>query len=193
MANQLVNLPVFPIALFLLPQGVNRLRVFEAKYLKLVSLALNNGGFILWDKEQAQVGYEYGWGSLVEIINFNQGQDGILEVDIKCKSLVKINKLDKSAHELLMAEAEPLSHWSEKEAGKTKQYAPAKLTDLLYRVLNNENQLNRLYQSQKKKNANWVVARWLEILPITFETKSVFISTNSLDSAQTFVEKILLK
>ncbi len=32
-----VNLPIFPLPVFLLPKGVTRLRIFEERYLKMVA------------------------------------------------------------------------------------------------------------------------------------------------------------
>ena len=63
-------LPVFTLPIFLLPDGHTRIRVFEPRYLKLVRIASQNHGFVIYnsDKHNEDV------GSLVDIINFEQGR-----------------------------------------------------------------------------------------------------------------------
>jgi len=46
-----VTLPIFPLPVFLLPGGVTKLRIFEPRYLKMVSTASSGQGFVAWLQE----------------------------------------------------------------------------------------------------------------------------------------------
>ena len=39
MNNHNIELPLFPLSIFLLPGGITRLRIFEPRYLKMVAIA----------------------------------------------------------------------------------------------------------------------------------------------------------
>lgn len=90
MNNVNPTLPIFPLPVFLLPNGITRLRIFEPRYLKLVKIASTEQGFIILLQSEKPETTDITWGSWVEIINFDSGEDGVLEIDVKCKSLVKI-------------------------------------------------------------------------------------------------------
>jgi Lon protease-like protein len=189
MKNKTINLPIFPLPVFLLPEGVTRLRIFEPRYLKMIRVATQDQGFvILSNYKEAQL-IENIWGSWVEIINFDQGKDGILEVDVKCKSLVNIIHAIKDHDSLYFGDTSYLEHWPKKK----KVPSIDELSTSLQGVFENNELLNQLYPIKHINNAYWVVARWLELLPVNETFKSIFIEKNSFKQAKDFIQNIIYK
>lgn len=198
MNNQILHLPLFPIPTFLLPGGVTRLRIFEQRYLKLVTIAAKGQGFVLMisskstehhDEKSEEKNRENDnkWGSWVEVINFHQGKDGVLEIDVKCSAMVKILSLTQDKDELRFGDVELLSHWSEHAI---ESHSP-ELYQSLKKLICEDKMLNALYAMPTENSANWVVARWLELLPIALNLKTRFIEQHSFEEAKNLVHSII--
>ena len=191
MSTQQLNLPVFPLNVFLLPEGIARLRIFEARYLKMVKLATKNQGFVICvNNPTAQSNSQSDgnvWGSWVDIINFDQGKDGVLEIDVKCKSLVNITDITTDADKLHFGNVTPFEHWPTAQAA----LSISELSASLSHVIKNNNMLSELYPDVQINNPNWVVARWLELLPIDHEAKNLFIDKHSFAQAKDLVQSII--
>ena len=70
-----MRLALFPLSVFLLPDGITRLRIFEPRYKRLVSQAMSSGeGFGLCLPKEANSLYNI--GTRVEIYNFGQDKSG---------------------------------------------------------------------------------------------------------------------
>jgi Lon protease-like protein len=189
MKTQKLHLPVFPLPVFLLPEGVTRLRIFEPRYLKMLRVATQGQGFIILlnDKEQQTVTNM--WGSWVEIINFDKGEDDVLEVDVMCKSLVELHSIDTGVDGLPYADATYLEHWPDAKIDSSKD----ELSTSLSKVFENNMMLNELYAQQKNSSLTWVVARWLELLPMNQNSKNKFVDKTSFVQAKEFVKSIIYK
>ncbi|WP_160061564.1 LON peptidase substrate-binding domain-containing protein [Psychromonas sp. L1A2] len=188
MTNKTINLPIFPLDIFLLPGGITRLRIFEAKYLKMVGLSSTLGGFIISSNKQDQ-GDSSRWGSWVEIVNFDNGEDGVLEIDVKCKSLVHLSITESDIDNLQFADVNEISHWSEKNSTSDLIL----LSESLLSVFENNALLNNLYPNKLTSNPYWVVSRWLELLPIPFDVKNDFVFNSSYMEAKKLVNSIISK
>lgn len=186
MSTKTTNLPVFPLDLFLLPGGVTRLRIFEPRYLKMVGLASQLGGFVISSNKQNHSNGDRS-GSWVQIINFEQGSDGVLEIDVECDCLVLISNLFQDSDKLLFADAEKLTHWSQKSSSTELVL----LTDSLKMLFENNELLNELYQQKLPNNPYWTVSRWLELLPIPFDVKNKFVFDSSYMEAKKLVHSII--
>ena len=193
MNNLNIELPLFPLSIFLLPSGVSRLRIFEPRYLKMVAIA--NNGFVIANVKNRgnQNNNEQRWGSWVEIINFDQGEDGVLEIDVRCKSLVNFNLgsseviTSRAIEGLQLINANEISHWSQKKTTTDL----GKLTVSLTSLFDSHDLLKKLYIEKTTENPYWVVARWLELLPIPFEVKNSFVSNSSYVEAKKLVNSII--
>jgi len=186
MSAKTTNLPVFPLDLFLLPGGITRLRIFEPRYLKMVGLASQLGGFVISSNKQ-NINQAYRWGSWVEVINFEQGKDGVLEIDVECGCLVKLSKLEQDNDKLLFADVEQRKHWSQ----KTSNTELALLADSLKTLFENNELLGKLYHDQLPNNPYGTVSRWLELLPIPFDVKNKFVFDSSYTEAKKLVHSII--
>jgi Lon protease-like protein len=188
-----VTLPIFPLPVFLLPDGVTKLRIFEPRYLKMVSLASSGQGFVIWlndssintdDEDSIRQ-----WGSWVDIINFDKGDDGVLEIDVKCKCLVSIYSIVHDKDNLHFGDVSHIEHWSEVHVDKVN----GELSTSLATVFSENKGLNDLYPKKTLNDSHWVLARWLEILPIELNVKNAFVVSYSFKEAKNFVESIILR
>ncbi|KGJ91491.1 peptidase S16 lon domain protein [Colwellia psychrerythraea] len=187
------TLPIFPLPVFLLPEGVTKLRIFEPRYLKMVSTATSGQGFVIWLQDIKISANESAtsmpWGSWVEIINFDQGDDGILEIDVKCKSLVVIKSIAHDENNLHFGDVSRIAHWSDTHVNITN----GQLSRSLANVFAENDSLNNLYPKKVLNDSHWVLARWLEILPIELNVKNAFVVSYSFKDAKAFVESVILE
>lgn len=189
MKNINLTLPIFPLPVFLLPNGVTRLRIFEPRYLKLVKIATTKQGFVILLNSESLPLPKIIWGSWVEIINFDQDEGGVLEIDVKCKSLVRLLSIFQTDEELQFSSISEIKHWSQK-IERTQFNA---LSASLETVFENNKKLSGLYHHKPTNNTHWVVARWLELLPIKLEIKNTFIYDHNFQEAENFVQSIIIK
>ncbi len=184
----MTNLPLFPLPVFLLPQGLTRLRIFEPRYLKMVSLAMKDQGFVIFSQSTENMKGVGQTGSWVEIINFDQSDDGLLLIDVRCKSLVNIITITQDADNLHHSDVSVKEHWPDVTIDKVT----ARLSASLKKVFNDNTELNTLYPQPCFTSANWVVARWLELLPVELVEKDLFFAQYSFNEAKVFLQNIIL-
>ena len=183
------HLPVFPLPVFILPKGKARLRIFEPKYLTMLSLISNHQCFVIQLTPSLPEMEGSNWGSLVKIQDFNQGDDGILEIDVLCNSLVHLSHVKQEENDLNYAQISPFTHWSQSKVDESMAYEV--LAEALNSILDNNVMLNELYQTRPLNNAHWVVARWIELLPLSITVKNLFVQADSFSSAKSFVDSII--
>ena len=190
MKNSTITLPIFALPIFLLPGGITRLRIFEPRYLKMVKIASKGQGFVLWLNIATPETTNLNWGSWVQIINFDQGKDGVLEIDVKCTALVEILSRYQDEDNLSFGLMSEMPHWSQ---DAEIQASTNSLSRSLNAVFENNLMLNSLYTDKPTSNANWVVARWLEFLPVELAIKTSFVKGHNYEDAKRFVQTIVLK
>lgn len=189
MNDKKLILPIFPLPVFILPDGITRLRIFESRYLKMIKIATKGQGFVIWSNYQASEKSLVEWGSWVNIINFDQGDDGVLEIDVKCSSLVKITDINQDADNLHFGEITKLNHWSQ------SRFQPMidELSSAIEDIFESNILLSDLYTDMQLNNVNWVVARWLELLPVDLNVKSSFVAQYGFVEAKEFVQSIIMQ
>jgi Lon protease-like protein len=184
-----LTVPVFPLSVFLLPEGIMRLRIFEQRYLQMVKIATKENGFVLGLNTQEQKIPTSQWGSWVDIINFDLGEDGVLEIDVKCHSLVEISSIEKDTDNLHFGAVSKISHWSDKFDGTSI----LQLSASLEKVFEHDAVLSDLYSEKLMTHSNWVLARWLELIPVSLAVKNTFVEQHNFEEAKGFVQSIILK
>ena len=88
---QTVQIPLFPIEIFLLPGETTHLHIFEPRYQQLLNdCAKTNTGFGIPFKSNNKI---EGIGSFVKIINVNaQNPDGTSDIEIFCEDVFNLKK-----------------------------------------------------------------------------------------------------
>ncbi|MGB0936104.1 MAG: hypothetical protein ACPGTQ_01535 [Colwellia sp.] len=191
MLEKIISLPLLVMPVFILPNGIARLTLFSPLDLKLVSIASQEQGFVLLSEiESSSLNKSSaGWGSWVEIIDFDYNSLNQLVIKIKCNSLVKLHGHYKGEFKLNYASVSLLEHWPAVNNDPNID----ELGGLLKTVFKHNEQFNELYAIKKFEDANWVVSRWLELLPVEKKDKSLFANKASYVQAKSFIEEVIGK
>ena len=181
-----MQIPIFPLPIFLLPGGVTRLRIFEQRYINMIKNCQQTKGFAISINQSTKKQH---WASWVELIDFELGDDGILIVDVRCHQLLSINSRSVQEDGLIVAEVCSHPHWQ--PLGRNEK--TAELTSQLQMFFRKNEDLSSLYKDNFIDDPNWVCARWLELLPINNTAKECFIDENSAIEALDFLNMVILE
>lgn len=166
-----VSIPLFPLNTVLFPGGVLPLRVFEPRYLDMVSHCLRTDsgiGVVLIEKgeEVGSAAITSEVGTLSTIRYWNQRADGMLGVTLEGKQRFRILSRSVEKNQLIRAEVELLPEIIGGLLPARYQY----LAKILQNILN---QLEPPYStlSQRLDDADWVASRLIELLPLELSVK----------------------
>jgi hypothetical protein len=67
------------------------------------------------------------------------------------------------------------------------------LASALNNTLERNDMLSQFYQTRQLNNVHWVVARWIELLPLSVSVKNLFVQIDSFSSAKEFVDSVIFK
>ena len=163
------DLPIFPLRTILFPDSKLPLRIFEPRYIDMVSRSMREDsefGIILSRESTDPKMFEtYDTGTLAKIIDWDQGGDGLLGITTIGTQKFQLKELNKQEDGLNIGTIERL----EKEG----DYKPLKefthLVELLQAILDDVN----IYDDDEKNfdSASWISYRFAEILPLRIEDK----------------------
>lgn len=158
---------LFPLNSIVLPEGKMRLRVFEARYKRLVVDALKGDGqfgICLFEKQHLPENSELSAvGTLVKIIDFEQLEGGLLGITVTGIKRFMIRRVRVEHDGLRLAKVEWLPNWETIDLTEHGEL----LSQQLQRIYSQFPQLNDLYEQKFFDDETWVSQRWLEILPMT--------------------------
>ena len=167
MAEQ--GVPIFPLRTILFPDSQLPLRIFEPRYLDMVSSCMRSNkefGIVLSRKVPKPGMLEtYATGTLAKIIDWNQGDDGLLGITTIGTNKFELLSITKQEDGLNIGEIRIVE--------KVEDFkAPANfdnMISLLEAILEDVD----LYHKRDKffESASWVSFRFAEILPLKIEDK----------------------
>lgn len=106
----LPQIPLFPLRVALFPGVTLPLRIFEQRYLRLISDSLkSDSGFgVVLIREGGEVGRASVWpvGVYVRIVDWSQGEEGLLHVEVAGDRRFRIVSSSRSEDNLLLGEVE---------------------------------------------------------------------------------------
>ncbi|MEO1889670.1 MAG: LON peptidase substrate-binding domain-containing protein, partial [Cycloclasticus sp.] len=108
------NVPIFPLSAVLFPDGVLSLKIFETRYLDMVSSCLKQDVpfgvcLIVEVNEVGKAARCYQIGTLAKIVNWGQTADGVLEIEaMGCQRFKMLGK-QTSKQELITANIQLLA------------------------------------------------------------------------------------
>lgn len=165
------RIPIFPLHSVLFPGGPLALRIFEARYLDMVSRCLRDeSGFgVALIREGHEVGEAaevYEVGTLGRISYWEQRQDGLLGITLTGEQRFRIIDSEVTGNQLRIAEVELLENLGTVALPEKYQH----LASLLERILG---ELGHPYLTMTRdyQNAEWVGARLSELLPLELVQK----------------------
>ncbi len=173
-----IEVPLFPLNVVLYPGGPLPLRIFESRYIDMVSERMQSNGpfgvLLIRDGQEAG-GAASTWetGTLAKITDFYQGSDGLLGVTAIGGQRFRLLGAERADDGLNIGRIEILP--DEPDLPLPEEYQP--LAELLESVLDD---LGKLYESLPRHldRAGWVANRFLEILPIQLEQKQALLDDN---------------
>lgn len=160
------RLPLFPLSSALLPGGRSALRLFEPRYVDMVSECLrNDSGFgICLIREGGETGepaLPYGVGTEARIIDWDRQPDGLLGITVEGQHKIRVHDLDVQPDNLVVARVEALPPEPEQPVPEDCRM----LVEILQRLLD---QLEPVihYEDPRWDEAGWVGSRLTELLPL---------------------------
>ena len=163
------GVPIFPLRTILFPGSKLPLRIFEPRYLDMVSHCMRSNiefGIVLSRKvPQPGMLETYATGTLATIIDWNQGDDGLLGITTLGTNKFELLSMTKQEDGLNIGEIRIV----EKEEDFKAPSNFDNMVNLLEAILEDVD----LYYERDKffESASWVGFRFAEILPLKIEDK----------------------
>ena len=169
-----MNIPLFSLQTVLFPGGPLSLRIFERRYLDMISECLRSNqlfGIVL--NNQLPNSDEKNFckmGTLAQIVDWDQGTDGVLGLKVIGNDRFLLTNYDQDENGLNIGEVKVIE--SEKKLLLPEEYMT--LSSILKSLLD---EFSELYTSVKKdfNDASWVGYRLAEILPIELSQKQIYL------------------
>ncbi len=170
-----IQIPLFPLHTVLFPGGPLPLRIFEARYLDMVSQCLQtDSGFgvcmISHGREVGAPASTENMGVVARIADWHQRHDGLLGITAIGVQRFRIASVKVQDNQLTVARVELLENDPVIEL--PDRYLP--MVDMLMRLIDSA---GHHYASLPRHygDAGWVSYRLLELLPIEMKQKQLFL------------------
>ena len=187
-----MQIPLFPLNVVLFPEGELKLRIFEPRYIDMVSDCLRNDtGFgvclIQEDKDMGKSADFFSMGTYAKIIDWSQMEDGLLGIVIKGKKRFRVNSHKSSNNNLRVGEIDWLNDDDNPMPASYQNFS-----DLLKEiVVRYELPIGNM--PDRFDEANWVSERLAELLPFDLSIKQEILEMNSASNRFEYMETLLKK
>lgn len=166
-----IKIPLFPLNAVLFPGGVLPLKIFEPRYLDMVSNCMKSEsgiGVVLIESgnEAGEAAKAHEYGTLSNISYWHKRTDGMLGITLAGEQRFRILATEVKANQLTFAEVELLSGFENAIECKDSEL----LVNLLKQIIA---QLEPPYTTMEKfyDDLDWVSARLIELLPLSLQEK----------------------
>jgi len=188
----LERFPLFPLSAHLLPEGRMALRIFEPRYVRMVKQACaENSGFVMCmlnangDKETNK--HIHKIGTYAQVVDFDMLDDGLLGIKVAGSHLVEVSNIEAEKDGLRTGDCKTIPQWQCDLA--PQQIAP--MDERLKEIFGSYEELAALYESPKFENPNWVLNRWLELLPVDGSQKQHFLAQRECTSLLNYLSGLI--
>jgi len=165
MPERLSQIPLFPLHTVLYPGGPLPLRIFETRYLDMISRCLKAdspfGILLIRDGIEAGQSTTHEVGTLAKIADWYQGSDGVLGITVVGERRFRLLSSDRRADRLCVGDIEII----EDEGSSPLPQEFKQVAEILATILGDLGRLNDFLDEQYE-DASWVGYRFAEILPI---------------------------
>ena len=186
-----MKIPLFPLNTVLFPTGRLQLRLFEPRYLDMVSRCLrSNSGFgVCLIRKGNEVGKAvdfFAMGTYATITDWDQMDDGLLGISVSGERRFRVKRSEIQQDKLCLAE---VSWFDDNEQCLPVSYQG--FADLLKEIANRY-QLS--LADEHFGEANWVSQRLAELLPFDMSVRQTLLemdcALNRFDYMQELLEEI---
>jgi len=170
-------LPLFPLNAVLLPGGLLPLRIFETRYLDMLSKCMRESkGFgvclIRSGQEVGQAAEVHHVGTRVHVVDWEKQADGLLGIWVQGDVKFTVLETEIQPDQLLIGKVKY-------EAEESQPCLPEEFTDLKILLQHIIEQINSpLSQQTQTYDAAWVAGRLIEWLPLELENKQKLLEMN---------------
>jgi len=175
MAQEIQQIPIFPLHTVLYPGGALALRIFEPRYLSMVGKCLKEEtGFgiclISEGKETDAQAESFEYGTLGNISYWQQLPEGLLGITVRGQQRFRILSKQIDTNKLCIAEVEMLPNEHSQPLPARYQQLAAMAEEMLTQIGHPYTTLPKFYD-----DASWVGYRLAELLPIALVQKQHFL------------------
>lgn len=187
---------LFPLQTVLFPAGPLPLRIFEPRYLDMVSRCLRqNEGFgvcLTRQNASATEGATYSVGTLAHIVDWGGGEGGLLHILVCGGRRFRVLEARVQENGLDVAEIE----WLDDEPATLLPEHAYPLADLLRQILTQVPEYYRRVEAHYD-DASWVGYRLAELLPLSLPQRQYFLELEDpvrrLEILRTLVDSLAEK
>ena len=183
-ATYLPELPLFPLGTVLFPGGLLPLRIFEVRYLDMISrchregtpfgvVSLVRGSEVRSASSDATGEAFSSVGTLAHIIEYSAPQAGLLVIRCEGGQRFEIQRSERLKHGVWMAQAQLLGEDRIVPVQEDLQAAAQGLRKLLHELQERNLPPDQipLLPPYRFEDCDWVANRWCELLPIPLDAK----------------------
>jgi Lon protease-like protein len=186
----LATLPLFPLQTVLFPGGRLALKVFEARYMDMVSTCLREGStfgvcLIAAGSEVGEAAVPHTVGTEARIVSVDASTMGLMEVVVGGERRFRLHDHSVGKGQLLTGEVE----WLPAIPHLPVPDAQANLIPLLERIVADMGE--RIAQPYRFDDAEWVGARYAEVLPIQSLARQKLLELDDVVSRLEIVQQYL--
>ena len=172
------NIPLFPLNTVLFPQGVLQLRIFEPRYLDMITEVLRASSpfgicLIRQGSEAGAPAECHDIGTLARILDWGRSDNGLLMVTVQGERRFRIVARRTRKNLLLEGDLELIDDNDDEELPVEYQL----ISDLL-RQIGDRCKLSHLTEHEKYLDAGWVGCRLAEVLPFDLKDKQNLLETD---------------
>lgn len=185
-----MQVPLFPLNTVLFPGGPLPLRIFETRYLDMVSSCLRNdapfGVLLIREGTETGLAATHDVGTLARIVDWYQGSDGLLGITAIGEQRFRLLNCRREPDGLHVGDIEILP--DEAPVPMPDRYRA--MPEILAGVLDD---LGLLYESLERHmdDAAWVTSRFVEILPLDLEAKQRCLESSDAAERLRIVQELL--
>ena len=185
-----MNVPLFPLNTVLFPGGPLPLRIFEARYLDMISECMKAdapfGVLLIREGQETGPASTYEVGTLARIVDWYRGSDGLLGITAVGTQRFRLLSAQRRDDGLNVGEVELLPDVD------TMPLPPefSALPEILASIIDD---LGRLYEDLERRydDAAWVAYRFTEILPVELVHKQACLESEDVLHCLRFVDEVL--
>ena len=187
-----IKIPLFPLNAVLFPSGALPLRIFEPRYLDMISDCMKSecgiGVVLIQEGHESGVAAKtYDLGTMSFISYWHKRSDGMLGITLTGDQRFRVLSTEIKANQLMVAEVELLPCFKEDE----KEYDAEPYIKILKQIIA---QLEPPYTTMKKHydDMDWVSARLIELLPLQLKDKQSMLSMNDVNERIHYLHPLLV-
>ena len=187
---RIMQVPLFPLNTVLFPGGPLPLRIFEPRYLDMISRCMKAeepfGVLLIREGDEAGQATTHPIGTLARVADWYQGSDGLLGVTAIGTERFRLCSVERQSDGLNVGEVELLSPIQPMVLPDEYKSLPPILESVL-------NDLGRLYEGLERRydDAVWIAWRFVEILPIDLEEKQAVLESDDIVACLGLIEGVL--